>query len=103
MDKKKKIITGIVAGICLLAVGGGTYFLRMQQQQEAELEQAVAADTVKAAPKVYKYNIPDEAYRILYGEVKSGENLSLILSEQGLQPNEIHELNLKTEGGLRRP
>lgn len=98
MDKKKKIITGIVAGICLLAVGGGTYCLRMQQQQEAELEQAVAADTVKAAPKVYKYNIPDEAYRISYGEVKSGENLSLILSEQGLQPNEIHELNLKTEG-----
>ena len=56
-------------------------------------------DSVKVeVKKVYKYDIPSENYDVDYQEVKSGENLSGILSHYGLTSQQIHDLNETAKG-----
>ena len=51
-------------------------------------------DTVKIEEqKVYRYNLPSENYDIDNQEIKSGQNLSCILSHYGLSSQQIHDLN----------
>ena len=90
---------GCVAAFAAILMGGTA--LEMTSCASHTEPQTVSSpeDTVKVeAEKVYPYNIPSENYDVDYQEVKSGQNLSYILSHYGLSAQQIHDLNLAAEG-----
>lgn len=73
----------------------GMIFLSERKAARKAAETCVQAkDTVQAIKtEDYKYGISPEHYHILYGVVKPGQTLSVLLSDYGLTPEEIHRLN----------
>ena len=88
--RRKKVCITIAILLLLAATGYGIY---LYLHQEAPVAVVLKKDTVKVAKKVYKYNLPDEKFDITYHKVRYGENLSTILSQYGLDTQQIHDLN----------
>lgn len=63
-----------------------------------ELDEITLTDSAEVKEITYKYGIPVDKYNVQYGIVKPNQHLSYILSQFGLSAQNIHDLNLKTEG-----
>lgn len=98
MNKTNKIQIGlVVAAAAFVAV------FTMKDYQTAEpdceeLDELALIDSTEVEEITYKYGIPVDNYNVKYGIVKPNQNLSFILSDHGLSAQNIHDLNLKTEG-----
>lgn len=97
MKKNKNKNIGVaLAIVCLLFVVGAyvgrDFFFKTQS------EPVVEKDTAAVVTPVLKFGIPVDGYVEKEGVVKPNQNLSFILSEVGLSPENIHQLNMNTEG-----
>ena len=98
MNRTNKIIIGLViAAVALVAVIVMKDYRTMTQEHE-ELDEVALIDSAQVEDIRYKYGIPVDDYDVNYGMVKPNQNLSFILSDHGLSAQNIHDLNLKTEG-----
>ena len=98
MNKQKKIILALVAvAVVLVAVLTVNNYHSMDSE-EMSLDEVEVTDSVEVEEITYKYGISVDKYNVKYGIVKPNQNLSFILSDHGLSAQNIHDLNLKTEG-----
>ena len=96
MKLKRKYSVWLV--VALLAVAIVALLLTFPERSGTEeLDEVLVTDSTEVEEIVYKYNIPDDRYDVDYGIVKSGQNLSHILSDHGLSRREIHRLSEKSK------
>ena len=98
MNKTNKIIIGLVllAAVSVVVLTMRDY--RSMKSDQTELDEVALIDSSEVEQITYKYGIPVDNYNVKYGIVKPNQNLSFILSDHGLSAQNIHDLNLKTEG-----
>lgn len=93
IKKKYSIAVGI-----LLAVAALVLVFLPKRTADDMLDEVQVTDSVEVEEIVYKYGIPTDDYEVDYGIVKSGQNLSYILSDHGLSHREVHRVNERAEG-----
>ena len=98
MNKQKKIILALVAVAVVLVAVLTVNNYRSIETEEQSLDEVEVTDSAEVEEITYKYGIPVDRYNVKYGIVKPNQNLSFILSDHGLSSQNIHDLNLKTEG-----
>ena len=98
MNKQKKIILALVAVAVVLVAVLTVNNYRPIENEEQSLDEVEVTDSAEVEEITYKYGIPVDKYNVKYGIVKPNQNLSFILSDHGLSAQNIHDLNLKTEG-----
>ena len=98
MNKQKKIILALVAVAVVLVAVLTVNNYRSIESEEQSLDEVEVTDSAEVEEITYKYGIPVDKYNVKYGIVKPNQNLSFILSDHGLSAQNIHDLNLKTEG-----
>ena len=93
---KKRVTIGITIALLILILTIGIcarHYLYMNKPQKQKAE----CDTTIVVKKNYVYDIPSEGYEISYHSINRGENISSILSEYGITPQKIHDLNEKIQ------
>ena len=99
MNKQKKIILVLVTvAVALVVVLLAVNNCRPAENEGQPLDEVDVTDSVEVEEITYKYGIPVDEYNVKYGIVRSNQNLSFILSDNGLSARNIHDLNLKAEG-----
>ena len=98
MNKQKKIVLALVAVAVVLVAVLTVNNYRSMESEEQSLDEVEVTDSAEVEEITYKYGIPVDKYNVKYGIVKPNQNLSFILSDHGLSAQNIHDLNLKTEG-----
>ncbi len=92
-QRLKRILIWVVSFIVLLQVA---YFIFDRYETRRIMKElAMEKEIVKPAP-VMLFNFPVDSFKITSGQVRSGQNLSAILSKQGISMTKIDEISKKS-------
>lgn len=92
-QRLKRILIWVVSFIVLLQVA---YFIFDRYETRRIMKElAMEKEVVKPAP-VMLFNLPVDSFKIISGQVRSGQNLSTILSKQGISMTKIDEISKKS-------
>jgi len=93
INQIKKILIWTVAGIILLQV---IYFYIDYYETKAIQKEMASRVEVKRPEPILLFNIPVENYKLIPGQVRSGQNLSNILASKGISMTQIDAISKKS-------
>ena len=89
----KKILIGAVSFIVLLQVA---YFIFDYYQTKRIMRELAQQKEVERPEPIMLFNLPVDSFVVVSGKVRSSQNLSEILSKQGIQMTKIDEISKKS-------
>ena len=89
----KKVLIWVVAFVVLLQVA---YFVFDYYETKQIMKELAKQPEVKKPDPVMLFNIPIESFNVVPGKIRSGQNLSDILSKQGVSMAKIDEISKKS-------
>jgi murein DD-endopeptidase MepM/ murein hydrolase activator NlpD len=89
----KRILLWVVAFILLLQVA---YFVFDYYETKRIMEELAKQPEVVKPKPVMLFNIPIDSFNVVPGQIRSGQNLSDILSKQGISMSKIDEISKKS-------
>ena len=92
-QRLKKILIWAVSFIVLLQV---VYFIFDQYETKRIMKELSKEKEVKRPEPVMLFNLPVDSFVVVSGQVRSGQNLSEILSKQGISMTKIDEISRKS-------
>ena len=92
---QKKILLAALAVMAVLVL---VFTFRSQPSEPLPDDEALAADTLEiSVPVELKYGFPADHYRVTYGKVLPGQNLSVLLASLGIDNATVHTLTENTD------
>ena len=92
-QRLKRILIWIVSFIVLLQVA---YFIYDQYETKRIMKELAREKEVERPEPVMLFNLPVDSFNVVSGKVRSGQNLSEILSKQGILMTKIDEISKKS-------
>ena len=92
-QRLKRILLWVVAFILLLQVA---YFVFDYYETKRLMKELAKQPEVKNPEPVMLFKLPIDSFNVVPGKIKSGQNLSDILSKQGVSMAKIDEISKKT-------
>jgi len=92
-QRLKRILLWAVAFILLLQVA---YFVFDYYETKRIMKELAKQPEVKKPEPVMLFNIPIDSFKVVPGKIRSGQNLSDILSKQGISMAKIDEISKKS-------
>ena len=89
----KKVLIWVVTFVVLLQVA---YFVFDYYETKQIMKELAKQPEVKKPDPVMLFNIPIESFNVVPGKIRSGQNLSDILSKQGVSMAKIDEISKKS-------